>query len=190
MAKLYLKGIRTPITVTTSQAINIGKAYEDDSVSDKLKMNVNGTRFLKEDIKNIIENDIDDTRAEVSDNKRTENDSYYADVSKDYNKYILRLCDKPIEEKANDTKLYQLAWSGFTLSPITQEFLDEVKLRQKAFYEVNPKYPYASINISDLLPRKREEEDSINELMPSYISKRILLIVDEAFRTAKALHKI
>lgn len=190
MAKLYLKGIRTPITITTSQAINIGKAYDDDSVSDKFKMNVNGTRFLKEDIKNIIENDIEDNQAENQDAKRLENDNYYADVAKKYTKMISNLCEEAVEVKTNDTRLYELAWNGFTLSPITQEFLDEVKLRQRKFYEQYPNHPYASINIADLLPRKRHEEDSIQELSPNFISKKIMRIVDEAYKTAKYIGKI
>ena len=185
MSKLYIRGINKPIIITLSQAKNIGKVYDDESVSPKTKLNIEGTRFLKEDIKNIIENDVEDTRAELSDNKRTENDKYYEDVSKEYTRMIIELCNKSVESKANDTRLYELAWSGFTLSPVTQEFLQEVKKRQRAFYEKHPKYPYASINVVDLLPKEKAPKDSIREIMPSYISKKILAMIDEAYRTAR-----
>lgn len=190
MSKLYLKGIKNPITITTSQAINIGKAYDDDKISDKFKMNVDGTRFLKEDIKNIIENDIDDSKSEISDSRKIENDSYYTEENKKYNHHILSLCKKSPELKSQDTKLYELAWKGFTSKPITQEFLDEVKKRQATFYDKYPHHPYASINIKDLLPNEKNVEDSLSEVMPHFISRKINGIVSEAFNSARYLKQI
>lgn len=190
MAKLYLKGINKPITISLSQAINIGKVYDDDSTSGKLKMNIGGTRFLKEDIRNIIENDFEDNAAEKSDNTKNENEKYYSDEFAKYNNKISALCDKDVEEKSKDIKLYSLAWSCFTLEPMTNEFVNEVVKRQRDFFLKYPKYPYASINILDILPIEKNKEDSIREVAPKFITTKLGQIISEAFNTAKYLKKI
>lgn len=185
MSKLYLKGIKNPITITTSQAKNLSKWYESDSVADNTKSEIAGVRFIKEDIKYIIENDIDDAKAEVSDSRKIENDNFYSEANKEYNNNIKNLCKRSPQEKAQDTKLYELAWAGFTLKPVTQEFLEEVKKRQTEFFVKYPHFPYASINILDLIPQEKNIEDSVSEVMPQFISRKLNGIISEAFNSAR-----
>jgi hypothetical protein len=190
MAKLYLKGINKPITISLFQAKNIGKVYDDESVNGKLKMNVDGVRFSKEDIRNIIENDFEDNSAERSDTAKNENDSYYSEEFNKYNNKISTLCDRNIEDKIKDIKLYSLAWSCFTLKPMTEDFINEVIKRQRDFFSKYPKHPYASINILDLLPTEKSREDSIEEIAPKFITTKLAQIISESFNTAKFLRKI
>jgi hypothetical protein len=190
MSKLYLKGVQKPITITTSQARNLNLLYENSLISPKKSINLDGLRFNKEDIKYIIENDVEDNMSERSDAKKVENDGYYNDVNTAFTKEVARLCDLSVEEKSNDTRLYQLAWAGFSMSPVAPEFLEEVKTRQRTFFEAHPTYPYASISVVDLLPKEKSEQDSVREFSPAFVSSKINSIVAEAYRTAKFIGKI
>lgn len=190
MAKLYLRGVSKPLTIKKSTAESIGIIYDDATVSGKDSFTFEGIRFRKEDIKHIIENDPEDNQAESSDSKKIANEAYYEEENAKYNKHIASLCDKPVAIKSNDTRLYELVWGAFTSSPVTPFFLDEVKKRQEEFFSTQPKHPYASINILDLLPREKHPEYSIKDLLPSYMSKKVQNIINESFRTAKYLGKI
>lgn len=190
MSKLFLRGVSKPITISTAQAVNLGAWYDDPNVNAKAKSSIGGVRFLKEDIKYIIENDSEDNAAEVSDSRKSENDSYYTEVTRNYSAEISRLCERPLEDKINDIRVYELVWTGFTLEPMTREFVVEVQNRQRKFYEQNPKHPYASINIQDLLPKDKTLENHVREVMPSYISNKVMRIIGEAYSTARLLRKI
>lgn len=190
MAKLYLKGVQKPFTIETQTAIVLNKILEDKSIPTDKQFNKNGLRFSKSDIRYVIENDPEDNQAESSEKKKVENDTYYSDIMKDYNRHIVSLCDKPVEQKAKDTRLYELVWSSFTKLPLTDGFLDEVIKRQTIFYETHPTYPYASINILDLLPREKSQEYSVSEMIPSHISSKVSQIINEAYQTARFLHKV
>ncbi len=190
MAKLYIRGILKPVTITKEQAVNLAIIDDDDKISPTDKFTLNGTRFSKKDIKNIIEDDAEDNSQESANKRKEENSKYYEDVSKEYNMHIVMLCNRSPDSKAEDTRLYELAWSAYTKKPITQEFLQEVRKRQHAFFVAHPHHPYASVNISDLLPREKFGQDSLTEVMPSYITTKIQNIISEAFNTAKHLHKI
>ncbi len=190
MAKLYLRGILKPVTLSKQQAQNLAIIDDDDKYRPDYKMTLNGTRFAKKDIKNIIEDDAEDNNQENKDKQKEENAKYYAQVNDVYNTHIVMLCNKSPDNKAEDTRLYELAWSTYTTKPITQEFLQEVKRRQMAFFLAHPRHPYAAINIGDLLPREKSQKDSLAEVMPSYVTTKIQNIISEAFNTAKQLHKI
>lgn len=190
MSKLYLKGINNPLTIKVSQAVNIGKMMDDETIPGSKKLEINGTRFTKDDVRYVVENDTDDLKAENSETKKQENDSYYTDVFSEYNKHIKSLCDRSVSEKINDIKVYEIVWYGFTLKPITVDFIEGVKKRQAIFYENNPNHPYASINILDLLPKETSLEYSVHEEMPRFISSKVNRIIGEAYTTARFMHKI
>lgn len=190
MAKLYLRGILKPVTISKQQAQNLVIIDDDSKISGETKYTLNGTRFAKKDIKNIIEDDVEDNNEESAAKRKEENAKHYEQMNSEYVRQIAILCDKSADVKAKDTRVYELVWGCFTSKPVTQDFLAEVVKRQEVFYSTHPKHPYASINVYDLIPRDKFPEYSLNEVMPNFISTKVLHIISEAFNTAKAIHKI
>lgn len=190
MSKLYLRGVNKPITISTSQARILTKWNDDETVGQKTKSKIGGVSFVKEDIKYIIENDAEDSHEEVLDTKRNENQEFYEEENRKYNQHISNLCDRKLEDKINDTKIYELAWASSTTNPTTEEFRNEIKKRQRAYFELHPKHPYAALNIFDLLPQEKKDEDSVREIIFSLAVRKINAIISESFRTAKFMHKM
>ena len=190
MSKLYLRGVNKPLTISTSQARTLTRWNDDETVGLKTKSKIDGSSFAKEDIKYIIENDVEDIHEEVLDSKRNENQEYYEEENRKYNQCISRLCDRKLEDKINDTKIYELAWSSSTTNPITEEFKNEIKKRQQTYFELYPKHPYAALNIFDLLPQEKKDEDSVREIIFGLAVRKINAIISESFTTARFMHKM
>lgn len=195
MAKLFLKGISKPFTIEKGTAININRMIEDSNIHTTQSFNKNGIRFTKADIRYIVEDDYEDDSQARSDTRKNENDNYYSNVITEFNAHVRILCNRRIEEKVNDTKLYELVYLAFTGNmEAPEEFINQVKERQRIYFAEHPNYPYAMINLKDLLPRQKASHKdgvvSIAEIMPSFWLRKTEGIIGEAMSAARYMKLI
>lgn len=190
MAKIYLMGHRNPVTVSLALARQVAEFKSDANVLNNEVFRSKDFVVEKGQIKTVIVEDVDDNNSESNSKKRQENDEHYAKVSKQYDDMIKTRCSMPIEKKAGDTRLMELVYKAFKGKDADQNFKDEVVKRQLAYFKKNPRHPYASISLGDLISFEKTKEDSITEIMPKLMLKKAFDVMSEALDTAKRIHAL
>lgn len=190
MAKIYLKGHGKPITVSRMTAVRINEKWLDDNILPQEYIIHPDFSTEKGNIKAIIIADEDDDKSDKGLAVAKDNDEYYEKLNREYNDYIRRRCDMPIEEKINDVRLYSMIYRATTNQAPTSEFLQEVRDRQRTFFMKYPRHPYASINVSDILPKTLCDTETIQGMIPSMTIRRVYHIIREANNTARFMNKL
>lgn len=190
MAKIYLTGQQKPITVSRAIGEQVAEFKADPTVLNNEVFRSKDFIAEKREIKSVVINDVDDNYSEIKDARKQENDEYYALISKEYDDMIRVRCNLPVSVKSQDTRIMELVYQSFTGKHMDQSFKDEVIKRQLAYFQKNPRHPYASINVGDIILVEKREEDSIAEIMPKVMLKKAMDIMSEALQTAKRIHAI
>lgn len=187
MAKLYLKGIPKPLIIEKSTAVNLNRILDDSMVPADRQFDKDGIRFSKRDIRYVIENDQEDDSQTNNDTRKQENEEYYNKQNADFKNNVVHLCKRSVEEKANDVKLFITMYFGVTGKQPSQEALDQVIAMQKAYFDVNPKHPYAKVNYFKLVndfPVANREFMDMKYGVASFSLRIVDRIIGETFNEA------
>lgn len=190
MAKIYLRGHAKPITIARATAIKISKQMEDDNILPQEYIAHPDFYTEKGNIKAVVINDEEDNVQEQAESRKNDNSEYYDRIDREHRECVLYLCDRSLSAKINDTRVYDLIWRACTGVEPTQEFREKIIERQREFFTKHPTYPYAPVNISDLIPNKSVDGWTVRGIMPNAMSKIAYNIMREALNTARFLKKI
>lgn len=187
MAKVNIRGIGlTKLSREVAKEILDFKNDRQYNASDKFT--AHGMDFEKRDIGGIVLDDFEEDDRASSSNRKEENDEYYEIGNKSYLKAIEMRCRMPVPEKARDIAIYELIVQAYTGNKATPEFRQEVTKRQFDYFCEHPKFPYAGINIQDLIPKhKTVIEESVLTGLGDHVVKRMYHVMSEGLRTAKKL---
>lgn len=187
MATIVLKGTQKTIECTLSQCDQVNKMKES-GVDPKTPLNIAGTVIELGEIRYALKDSEFDKQMK-SDDRKTENDNYYAEAVSDYNKYIEKRCRMSPQEKAKDVRMFDTLFFGVTEKKLNEKQVAYVQKEQLAYFEQNKNHPYANINFYKLLKDLPENKDDFN--MKYHVASATLRIVsrliEESFMTAKQL---
>jgi hypothetical protein len=160
MAKLYLKGVNKPITISKTTAMTINLIIDNENIPRDRQFNHDGVRFMKADIRYVIENDFEDDKVVVDDSRKQENDAYYTKLSQEHSDYICKRCFMTVEEKAKDTTFFETIYFGVAGKKPDEYVKSLIIEKQRAYFTGNPRHPFAKINffkLIDNLPSSKKE---------------------------------
>lgn len=143
MATIILKATDRKLECSIEQCNKINKMKED-GVNPKTPLNVSGTVVELGDIRYAIPDGERDKYLNAEETKAN-NDEYLEEVSKEYRFQMIKLITLPIQEKAKNVSLSKLMYQAYTGDIVPpQSFLDEVTVRQLAYFQKNPRHAFAN----------------------------------------------
>jgi hypothetical protein len=188
MAKLFLRGVAKPIVIDKSTAITLNKIKDNKDIPKDHEFNKNGLRFSKGDIRYIFENDQEDDSQDSSDNRKQENDEYYNKATADYKHHIENLCKKDVKAKAEDIKLFSILYFSVNGKNPDDKLASEVIGMQRAYFDKNPRHPYARVNYFKLIdnyPKENKEYYDMKVGVAHFGVRFTERVIVEAFREAQ-----
>lgn len=187
MAKLFLRGVAKPIVIEKSTAVTLNRIKDDNTIPKDHEFNRNGLRFSKGDIRYIFENDQEDDGQESSDTRKQENEEYYNKATAEYKQHIASLCKKDVKEKSEDIKLFSILFFSVNGKNPDDTLASEVIGMQRAYFNKNPRHPYARVNYFNLVgafPKENKEYYDMKVGVASFGIRFTERIMTEAFREA------
>ncbi len=127
---LQLKGVREQINVTRSEAINIKKIWEDNSVPFDFKLTVGHYTFPKSDIKLIIEQSDTGRKESMEEDHRL----FYENERKSHD----TLAKQSPEQKAHMLGMFEGFYKIATTEEPTQEIIERAYEVQLDFFKKHP----------------------------------------------------
>lgn len=188
MAKLFLRGVAKPIVIDKSTAITLNKIKDNKDIPKDQEFNKNGLRFSKGDIRYIFENDQEDDSQDSSDNRKQENEEYYNKATAEYKQHIASLCKKDVKEKSDDIKLFSILYFSVNGKNPDDVLASEVIGMQRAYFNKNPRHPYARVNYFKLIdnyPKENKEYYDMKVGVASFGVRFTERVIMEAFREAQ-----
>lgn len=188
MAKLFLRGVAKPIVIEKSTAITLNKIKDNKDIPKDHEFNKNGLRFSKGDIRYIFENDQEDDSQDSSDSRKQENEEYYNKATAEYKQHIENLCKKDVKAKAEDIKLFSILYFSVNGKNPDDKLASEVIGMQRAYFNKNPRHPYARVNYFKLIdnyPKENKEYYDMKVGVASFGVRFTERVIMEAFREAQ-----
>lgn len=190
MSVIILKGTDRKLECTISQCEKINKMKED-RVDPKTPLNISGVVVELGDIKYAI-NDAMTDGALVKDERKEENEKHYNQLNNDYNIDLKFRCNMSPEDKAKNTKLFEILYFGVTSKKINEEQKKYIQKIQLDYFMLNPRHPYAKVNYFKLLKDLPSDRNSFDMSyhVGSASLRMVQRIISESFTSAYILKYI
>lgn len=188
MATIILKGTQKTIECSIPQCDSINKMKESGS-DPRIPLNINGVQIELGDVRYAIKDGEYDKQMQ-SDDRKTENDSYYSETQNKYNEYIVKRCGMSPDEKSKDIRMFDTLFFGVTGKKLNEDQIKYIQKMQLDYFKENKNHPYANINVYKFIKELPGNKDDFNMKyhVASSSIRIITKLIEESFLTAKQLN--